>query len=188
MSCARAVLLAMILGALSGCAEEAVDPCECPDGQCPEDVCALSVQIPAACASATVLLNGVEDGRASVGTTYNTCAGVGSGESATLAIAGHDATGNATCPAGGGQVVPAGLCTLRFELAESCRELAPDGTVTVGGHPAGDVYVDSPLIPCAFLAVGESTSASIAAGQYVLTTTVSCPSAGGQSQLIMECQ
>jgi len=189
-----------VLFSATGCGTSEGDDdasCACGDYGCPEDVCSIGFDVPASCLdlfeTADVLVDGSRVGRATPGTSFETCtATLNVGESASVQVRAPDVfespVGQATCEVGG-DMTPAGFCTLRFDLADSCRGLVEEAVLVVDGVEVGTTRIDDPGVPCVLVTVGTEVSGTIRAGSsYVLTAPLRCNQAGAQPRLTMECQ
>ena len=154
-------------------------------------VCNVALMLPASCsAAAQVTLDGASAGQAQPGSAYNSCATIPVGETQSIAV---EASGllseptTASCSPGG-VTAQAEYCSLRFDLAETCRGQVDSATVVVDGTEVGTTSVDEPLIPCVLVPTGQEVQGTIRAGlNLVLTAPMPCTSSGSERRLTMEC-
>ena len=188
-------LLAAVSLLLSACTEEAVpEECVCSGDSCPQEVCNISIDLPASCSFSTaeVTIDGDSVGSATPGARFATCdetLPVGSTAEVQISAPGFEpGATTASCDAGGAPA-EAAFCTLLFKLGESCRGVVETATVVVDSVEMGETAMDEPFVPCALLIPGEEVQGTIRAGtSLVLTTPLRCVAAGDEPSLIMECR
>ncbi len=172
-------------------------PCACDDGLCDDDVCDVSFVLPAACAetfsSATVTVGSDAAGSAVPGQMYDSCEvtiPAGAQRRVRVQASGFDApVADAVCDVGGQSSEPV-VCTLRFELSETCDGLEgrDTATVAVDGVAQGVTTLAEPLVPCLWLEPGDQVSGTIRSGSdLVATVPLTCTGAGGELRFVFEC-
>ena len=189
----------LLLGACADPVDDTSDPvpCACFDGVCDEAVCDVGFTLPESCqtqfSTAQVFVGSTSAGTAVPGEAFTSCTvTVPAGGTSQVRVDAQDFNAplvEAYCDLGGQSTEPV-VCSLKFELSESCVGLPGRETaiVAVDGVEYGETTLDSPFVPCLWLAPGDNVTGTIRSGSdLVVSVPLSCTAQGGEVRFVFEC-